>query len=154
MTCYPVMRSSVCLVSVSCVIVQVAALQQRVLELEAAEQQVRELLLDSEARQQQGDQKHRESAAQLEEALRAALARTKELTEQADLAESRVHDLEEQLGLAGARHKDLEAKLAALSSALRHTVGEKRFSGPPGTHHRSPSPRRHHSQVKGMAVRW
>lgn len=134
-------------------IVQVAALQQRVLELEAAEHQVRELLLDSESRQQQGDQKHRESAAQLEEALRAALARTKELTERAGLGESRVHDLEEQLGLAGARRRDLEAKLAALRSALRRTVGEKRFSGPPGTRHRSPSPRRRHSQVKGTAVR-
>lgn len=137
-----------------CVFAQVAGLQQRVVELETAEYQNRELLQEREAYRQQCDQRHRGTTAQLGEALEDARTQVKELTVQVGLAESKVQGLEEQLGLADAKRRDLELKLAGLCSALRRTVGtgQTRLSGTSGSRRRSPSPWRNHPQVKGMVV--
>lgn len=133
---------------------QVAALQQELQQLQAAELQTHKLLQDQENRQQRADQKHREAAAQLEEALRAAATRTSELGAQADLAEMNVQRLQEQLGAAVAGHRELEAQLARLCSAVRRAVcspENRSFSHPAGSHRRrSPSPRRRHLPAKGM----
>lgn len=135
-----------------CVFAQVAGLQRRVVELETAEHQNRELLQERESHQQQSDQRHRETIAQLGEALEDSRIQVKELSVQVGIAESKVQGLEEQLGLADAKRRDLELKLAGLHSALRRTVGTShtRLSGTPGSRRRSPSPWRNHLQVKGM----
>lgn len=130
---------------------QVAALQQELQQLQAAELQARKLLQDQESRQQRGEQKHREAAAQLEEALRASAARSSQLGAQADLAEIKVQRLEEQLGAAVAGHRELEAQLARFRSAVRQAVRSpenRRLSGA-SQRRRSPSPRRRHL-AKGM----
>lgn len=128
---------------------QVAALQQELQQLQMAELQAHKLLQDQESQQHQ---KQREATAQLEEALRAAATRTSELSAQANLAQMKVQRLENQLGVAVAGRRELEAQLERLCSALRHTVcspEDRSFSGPGRSHRRwSPSPRRRHL-VKG-----
>lgn len=135
-------------------LVQVAGLQRRLVELETAEQESRELLQESESHKQQSEQRLRETSAQFEEALEDARVQVKELSAQVGLAESKAQSLEEQLRLGDAKRKELELKLAGLYSALRRTVGMNRMcaSGILGSRRRSPSPWRSHMQVKGMVT--
>lgn len=130
-----------------CVFAQVAGLQHRVVELETVESQNREV------HRQQCDQRQRETAAQLMEEREGARSQVKELAAQVGLAESRVQVLEEQLGLADTKRRELELKLAGLCSALRRTAsGQTRLFSAPGSHRRSPSPRRNQLHVKGMVA--
>lgn len=135
-------------------LVQVAGLQRRLVELETSEQETRELLQESETHKQQSEQGLRETSAQLEEALEDARVQVRELSAQVGLAEHKAQSLEEQQRLGDAKRKELELKLAGLYSAVRRTVGINPMclSGIRGSRRRSPSPWRNHIQVKGMMV--
>lgn len=147
-------KNSISLATLLCVLVQVAGLQRRLVEVEKAEQQSRELLQEREAYQQQNDQQHRETSAQLEKALEDAKVQVKELSVQVGLTESKVQGLEEQLALGDTKRKDLELKLAGLYSVLRRTlgIGHTRLSSTAGSRRRSPSPWRSHLQIRGMVI--
>lgn len=143
-----------CLATQSLVLLQVAGLQRRLVEMETAEQQRRELLQEEEAHLQHSDQRHRETSSRLEDALEDAKVHVKELSVQVGLAESKVRGLEEQLQLGDGKRRELELKLAGLYSAMRRTVGigHTRLSSTPGSSRRSPSPWRRHLQIRGTVM--
>lgn len=128
---------------------QVAGLQRRLVELETAEQEGRELLQESETHKQRSEQRLRDNSAQLEVALEDARVQVRELSAQVGLAENKAQSLEEKLQLGDAKHKELELKMAGVYSAVRRTVGMKRIRG---SRRRSPSPWRSHMEGKSRIV--
>ncbi|XP_024000833.2 rootletin, partial [Salvelinus sp. IW2-2015] len=128
-----------------------SGLQRRILELEDAARQMREVLAEREAGLQQSLLLHCEETSKLVVALEEQSTQVRELTLRVSLADGRVQGLEEQLGHGEAQRRELEHRLVGLTSALRRTLGIGRNgrSQTPGSRGRSLSPWRSRSPVKG-----